>query len=250
LQLTLEVPPNNTPLAPELLLSLHPDFTLHLSSTSLIGSRAKLQDIPKIEQLIVGRLRGWIVDKLVWPRKWPLRLPHLIANKAAAASEDDYIWVDEADNAPGSFEGARTTTTTTTMTNQDVPEFEEADTDLDQGAGLDLPGLAAGNSSTSASTRPHMSTPFPLSPLYSSTPDLRVTHRPTHILDEGQTIPGHLPRDESLVFDDGDASDFAASGSSGRKDRWAGRPGMPGPYDNIRFRRAVRDGFRSPTSVI
>jgi hypothetical protein len=190
------------------------------------------------------------VDRLVWPRKWPFRLPHLLANRADLASEDDdYIWVDDADHVSGPFEGARTTTTTT-MTNQDVPDFEEADTDLDQDTGLDLPTLAAGNSSTSASARLPTSTPFPLSPLYSSTPDLRSTHRPTVIVEDFQALPGHLPRDESLVFDDGDASDFAAVGSTGRKDRWVGRPGMPGPYDNIRFRRAVGEGFRSQTSVI
>jgi hypothetical protein len=164
-------------------------------------------------------------------------------------TEDDYIWVDEVDDNSGSADGARYTTATTTTT-QDLPEFQEADMDLDQGVGLDLPTLAAGNSSTATTSGLNMSSPLPFSPLHSSTPDLRIAHQLRYAADDGRTLPGHLPRDESLVFDDGDASDFARSSSSGRKERWAGRPGMPGPYDNIRFRRSVQDGFRPPTSVI
>lgn len=73
-------------------MSLHPDFTLDLSATSLIGSRAKLQDIPKVEQMIVGRLRSFVVDRLVWPKRIPLRLPSLSHHTAA---EEDYVWVEE-----------------------------------------------------------------------------------------------------------------------------------------------------------
>lgn len=58
-------------------LSLHPDFELALSTTSLLGSRAKLQDLPKIEQLVASRLRQALVDRVVWPCFWAIGLPGL-----------------------------------------------------------------------------------------------------------------------------------------------------------------------------
>ncbi|PWZ03738.1 hypothetical protein BCV70DRAFT_197935 [Testicularia cyperi] len=68
----------------QLHFSLHPDFALEASATSLLGSRAKLQDIPKIEQLLISRLRGWILDRFVWPRYWSLTLPNLVPSPSAA----------------------------------------------------------------------------------------------------------------------------------------------------------------------
>lgn len=73
----------------QLHFSLHPDFALEASATSLLGSRAKLQDIPKIEQLLISRLRGWILDRFVWPRYWSLTLPNLVPSPAAARHADD-----------------------------------------------------------------------------------------------------------------------------------------------------------------
>lgn len=58
-------------------MSLLPDFHLNVKTTSLLGSRAKLQDIPKLEQLVVSRLRAVIHDKLVWPRYVEFSLPRL-----------------------------------------------------------------------------------------------------------------------------------------------------------------------------
>ena len=68
--------------------SLHPDFILELASTSLIGSRAKLQDIPKVEQLIVGRIRSWVIENLVWPRVRTVRLPS-VRNRAQTSWPED-----------------------------------------------------------------------------------------------------------------------------------------------------------------
>ncbi|PWN37503.1 uncharacterized protein FA14DRAFT_105878, partial [Meira miltonrushii] len=62
----------------ELHFSLHPDFTLDATASSLVGSRAKLQDLPKIEQLLVGRVRTYIHDRFVWPKYWTLTLPNLV----------------------------------------------------------------------------------------------------------------------------------------------------------------------------
>lgn len=66
-------PPASAP--PSIHLSLHPDFTLDIATTSLIGSRAKLQDVPKVEQLIRARVRAAIMDRVVWPGRVQVALP-------------------------------------------------------------------------------------------------------------------------------------------------------------------------------
>lgn len=79
--------------ASALSVSLHPDFILELATTSLIGSRAKLQDIPKVEQLIVGRVRAWVIENLVWPKVRTFPLPTLRQRKftpSAAAGDEQH----------------------------------------------------------------------------------------------------------------------------------------------------------------
>lgn len=105
-QVMAEIPPVAIPLpvdhdpaapTPAILLSLDPDFTLCMSTTSLLGARAKLEDIPKVEQLILGRLRGWIVDNLVWPKVRVLKLPGVGSKGAVENAEDgagEYVWVE------------------------------------------------------------------------------------------------------------------------------------------------------------
>ncbi|KAK8861316.1 hypothetical protein IAR55_002135 [Kwoniella newhampshirensis] len=58
---------------------LLPDFHLNLKTTSLLGSRAKLQDIPKLEQLILSRLRAVIQDRFVHPNHLSLALPRILS---------------------------------------------------------------------------------------------------------------------------------------------------------------------------
>jgi maintenance of morphology protein 1 len=65
----------------ELHFSLHPDFSFDASASSLVGSRAKLQDLPKIEQLLVDRIRNYIHERFVWPRYWSVSLPNLISKR-------------------------------------------------------------------------------------------------------------------------------------------------------------------------
>ncbi|WWC68997.1 uncharacterized protein I206_102933 [Kwoniella pini CBS 10737] len=60
-------------------VSLLPDFHLNLKTTSLLGSRAKLQDIPKLEQLILSRLRSVIQDRFVYPAHISLALPRILS---------------------------------------------------------------------------------------------------------------------------------------------------------------------------
>lgn len=88
--------------------SLHPDFALDASASSLLGSRAKLQDVPKIEQLLVGRLRAWVHERFVWPRFWSVSLPTLVPspsdpNKATSEKANGDVIPNEAEMrvAPG-----------------------------------------------------------------------------------------------------------------------------------------------------
>lgn len=104
-QVMAEIPPTVIPFSngtkgspsPAILLSLDPDFTLTMSTTSLLGSRAKLQDIPKVEQLILGRLRGWIADNLVWPKVRILRLPGVGRKgnvEEGEGGEGEFVWIE------------------------------------------------------------------------------------------------------------------------------------------------------------
>ncbi|GAA5919830.1 hypothetical protein JCM6882_005610 [Rhodosporidiobolus microsporus] len=104
--LTVELPPPNPSPSPEaplpssaadhhehrphpsVHLSLHPDFDLLLRTSSLLGSRAKLQDVPKIEQLLNARIRAAIQDRVVWPGRVEIALPGLSRPKTASVSVD------------------------------------------------------------------------------------------------------------------------------------------------------------------
>lgn len=85
-------------------LSLHPDFDLDLSTTSLLGSRAKLQDLPKIEQLVRARLRQALVDRVVWPCFWAVGLPALGPGVSGATAAAAVAAAEEAAVAAGADE--------------------------------------------------------------------------------------------------------------------------------------------------
>ena len=69
--------PNGT----ALLFSFSPDYRLEFNVKSLIGSRAKLQDVPKISSLIEHRLRSWFVERCIEPRFQVVKLPSLWPRK-------------------------------------------------------------------------------------------------------------------------------------------------------------------------
>lgn len=118
-------PPHFPHSHPTLLFSLHPDFTLNLSITSLLGSRAKLQDIPKVEQLILSRIRSFIQDRIVWPGRVEVSLPGVLAPKPPVSSEGEqdldglssdkeWEWIHESesiDSAPNADSDDEGTTT-------------------------------------------------------------------------------------------------------------------------------------------
>lgn len=58
-----------------LTFSFAPDYRLEFSVKSLVGARSKLQDVPKIGQVIESRLRKWFTDRCVAPRYQQIPLP-------------------------------------------------------------------------------------------------------------------------------------------------------------------------------
>ena len=73
-------PPESTPTNPSkpktnLAFSFLPDYRLDLSVRSLIGSRSRLQDVPKIAQLVQARIEAWFEERVVEPRVQVVPLP-------------------------------------------------------------------------------------------------------------------------------------------------------------------------------
>ena len=60
-----------------LAFSFLPTYTLSLSTRSLLGSRSRLQDVPKISQLVESRLRTWFEERCVQPRMQQVGVPSL-----------------------------------------------------------------------------------------------------------------------------------------------------------------------------
>lgn len=60
-----------------LMFSFAPDYRLEFSVKSLIGSRTKLQDVPKISELIENKLRLWFTDRCIEPRFQVVKLPSM-----------------------------------------------------------------------------------------------------------------------------------------------------------------------------
>lgn len=65
------------PLERYIAISSHPDFVLDLKVQSLIGSRTKLEDIPKLRDLIQTKLRNVYIDKLVYPTFVKIKVPNM-----------------------------------------------------------------------------------------------------------------------------------------------------------------------------
>lgn len=69
-----EAPPTGKPKT-NLAFSFLPDYRLDLSVRSLIGSRSRLQDVPKIAQLVEARAQAWFEERVVEPRVQVVPLP-------------------------------------------------------------------------------------------------------------------------------------------------------------------------------
>ncbi|KAM0334076.1 hypothetical protein ACHAQA_001096 [Verticillium albo-atrum] len=65
------------------------DYRLDFSIRSLLGSRSRLQDVPKIAQLIEARLHRWFDERCVEPRFQEIALPSLWPRKKNTRGPDD-----------------------------------------------------------------------------------------------------------------------------------------------------------------
>lgn len=72
-------PPHTSPTT--LAFSFLDDYRLDLSIRSLLGSRSRLQDVPKIAQLIEARLHTWFDERCVEPRFQQIELPSMWPRK-------------------------------------------------------------------------------------------------------------------------------------------------------------------------
>ena len=51
---------------PALTFSFRPSFTLELKTSSLMGSRAKLADVPKLHEMIQAQVRKMLLERSTW----------------------------------------------------------------------------------------------------------------------------------------------------------------------------------------
>lgn len=76
------------PLERYIAISSHSDFVLDLKVQSLIGSRTKLEDIPKLRDLIQTKLRNVYIDKLVYPTFVKIKVPNMWKDNTKNTTED------------------------------------------------------------------------------------------------------------------------------------------------------------------
>ena len=77
---------SESPTTTALTFTFAPDFNFDLSVRSLVGARSRLQDIPKIAQLVEGRVRLWFVERCVQPRYQRVVLPNFWPSRAKEGS--------------------------------------------------------------------------------------------------------------------------------------------------------------------
>ena len=109
-----------------LAFSFLPDYRLDLSVRSLIGSRSRLQDVPKIAQLVEARVQAWFEERVVEPRVQVVGLPGLWPRMGKTRVREG------EDGRPGSSEGATLEATPSRRRKSSFPSQTEAE-DLFEG---------------------------------------------------------------------------------------------------------------------
>lgn len=86
------IPSNPSQSTPTMMtFSFLDDYRLDLSVRSLLGSRSRLQDVPKIAQLVESQLHKWFDDRCVEPRFQEIALPSLWPRKKNTRGPDDSL---------------------------------------------------------------------------------------------------------------------------------------------------------------
>ncbi|ROT38838.1 hypothetical protein SODALDRAFT_276864 [Sodiomyces alkalinus F11] len=100
------------------------DYRLDFSIRSLLGSRSRLQDVPKIAQLIEARLHRWFDERCVEPRFQEIALPSLWPRKKNTRGPEDGL----AEGSGGSVGRAK---------GRDMAQDIQADAQTDAGSRAD-----------------------------------------------------------------------------------------------------------------
>lgn len=122
------------------------DYRLDLSVHSLIGSRSRLQDVPKIAQLVEGRIHQWFDDRCVEPRFQQIVLPSLWPRKKNTRGGQEEAVTD--DNETSQRDGSTQSNIKTPNTKTEQPPDSPV-ADLPQSSR----GLSAGTAETTAEQR-------------------------------------------------------------------------------------------------
>ncbi|KAK9475949.1 hypothetical protein V1514DRAFT_338346 [Lipomyces japonicus] len=75
-----------------LTFSFAPDYRLEFSIRSLVGSRSRLQNLPKISQLLESRIRKWFVERCVQPRFQEITLPSVWPRRKNTREVVTTVW--------------------------------------------------------------------------------------------------------------------------------------------------------------
>lgn len=102
-----QTPPADPTPPTTLTFSFLPDYRLELSTHSLLGSRSRLQDVPKISQLVEARLHDWFDERCVEPRFQQVVLPSLWPRRKNTRGGDVDVDGKDGDenvmSVPGAF---------------------------------------------------------------------------------------------------------------------------------------------------
>lgn len=99
------IPSNPSQSTPTMMtFSFLDDYRLDFSLRSLLGSRSRLQDVPKIAQLVESRLHKWFDERAVEPRFQEIALPSLWPRKRNTRGGDDLL--AETERSYGKAKGA------------------------------------------------------------------------------------------------------------------------------------------------
>ncbi|KAF4120266.1 maintenance of mitochondrial morphology protein 1 [Geosmithia morbida] len=84
------IPSNSSQSTPTMMtFNFLDDYRLDFSIRSLLGSRSRLQDVPKIAQLVEARLHRWFDERAVEPQFQEIALPSLWPRKRNTRGPDD-----------------------------------------------------------------------------------------------------------------------------------------------------------------
>ncbi|KAI1803228.1 hypothetical protein F4811DRAFT_525979 [Daldinia bambusicola] len=100
------IPSNPSQSTPTMMtFSFLDDYRLDFSVRSLVGSRSRLQDVPKIAQLVESRLHRWFDERAVEPRFQEIALPSLWPRKKNTRGGDDPLEAASTASSMGKGKG-------------------------------------------------------------------------------------------------------------------------------------------------